>query len=61
MSLTPVSPTKYCLEIRSYFLPLSREPYYNPANLEKAGTGVKQKEFVQSIEKVAGSQAPADQ
>src|SRR5271155_1224578 len=27
------------------------EPYYNPANLEKAGTGVKQKEFIRRIGK----------
>jgi hypothetical protein len=25
------------------------EPYYNPANLEKAATRVKQKEFIQNI------------
>src|SRR6266481_5322761 len=25
------------------------KPYYNPVNLEKAGTSVKQKEFIQSI------------
>src|SRR5260370_17169068 len=25
------------------------KPYYNPVNLEKAGTRVKQKEFIQSI------------
>jgi hypothetical protein len=25
------------------------KPYYNPANLEKAGTGVKQKEFIRRI------------
>ena len=31
------------------------EPYYNPANLEKAGTRVKQKEFVQAIGFFAGS------
>src|SRR5271165_4275805 len=27
------------------------EPYYNPANLEKAATGVKQKEFIERIGK----------
>ena len=25
------------------------KPYYNPANLEKADTGVKHKEFIQQI------------
>src|SRR5271167_407219 len=35
-----------------------REPYYNPANLEKAGTGVKQKEFIRRIGKSrAGTRA----
>jgi hypothetical protein len=29
------------------------KPYYNPANLEKAATGVKQKEFIQQIGKAA--------
>jgi hypothetical protein len=27
------------------------KPYYNPVNLEKAGSGVKQKEFIGSIAK----------
>src|SRR6267143_3279010 len=33
------------------------KPYYNPVNLEKAGTRVKQKEFIQSI---GGAPARAD-
>jgi hypothetical protein len=33
------------------------KPYYNPANLEKAGSRVKRKEFLQEIGK-SGGQAP---
>jgi hypothetical protein len=31
---------------RFFEVAVPRKPYYNPANLEKAGTGVKQKEFI---------------
>jgi hypothetical protein len=34
-------------------LPPPPEPYYNPANLEKAWTRVKQKEFIHSITEAA--------
>jgi hypothetical protein len=33
------------------------KPYYNPANLEKAPTGVKQKEFIERI-RIALAAAP---
>jgi hypothetical protein len=31
------------------------KPYYNPANLEKAGSRVKRKEFLQAISKSNGA------
>src|ERR1700721_3570730 len=38
-----------------------RKPYYNPANLEKAGSRVKRKEFLQAISKSSGAAPPAHQ
>jgi len=38
-----------------------RKPYYNPANLEKAGSRVKRKEFLQAISKPNSSSPPAYQ
>src|SRR5208282_6376014 len=38
-----------------------RKPYYNPANLEKAGSRVKRKEFLQAIGRSSGSPPPAHQ
>src|SRR5580658_5282181 len=37
------------------------KPYYNPANLEKAGSRVKRKEFLQAISKSNGAPAAAHQ
>jgi hypothetical protein len=37
------------------------KPYYNPANLEKAGTGVKRKEFLQAISNSSGASLAAHQ
>src|SRR5580692_1797794 len=37
------------------------KPYYNPANLEKAGSRVKRKEFLQAISKSRGPPPPAHQ
>src|SRR5271169_750073 len=37
------------------------KPYYNPANLEKAGSRVKRKEFLQAISKSSGSPLAAYQ
>src|SRR5580692_3772501 len=37
------------------------KPYYNPANLEKAGSRVKRKEFLQAISKSVGAPALAHQ
>src|SRR5580692_556445 len=37
------------------------KPYYNPANLEKAGSRVKRKEFLQAISKSNGATAAAHQ
>src|SRR5215472_7624419 len=49
MDITPDSPRTASLKSDSSWLLLAPKPYYNPANLEKAGTRVKQKEFVQRI------------
>src|SRR6267378_4525163 len=38
-----------------------RKPYYNPVNLEKAGTGVKQKEFIHRISEARGASSLAHQ
>ncbi|MGC0772194.1 MAG: hypothetical protein WB543_04615, partial [Candidatus Acidiferrum sp.] len=37
------------------------KPYYNPANLEKAGSRVKRKEFLQAINKSNGASPVAYQ
>src|SRR6266478_5345114 len=37
------------------------KPYYNPVNLEKAGTGVKQKEFIHRISEARGASSLAHQ
>src|SRR6266478_2766800 len=45
--LTPCP--KEFFENQFFVVAVSMKPYYNPVNLEKAGTSVKQKEFIQSI------------
>src|SRR5258708_3814160 len=45
--LTPCP--KEFFENQFFEVAVSLKPYYNPVNLEKAGTRVKQKEFIQSI------------
>src|SRR5258708_18571686 len=45
--LTPCP--KEFFENQFFVVAVLLEPYYNPVNLEKAGTRVKQKEFIQSI------------
>src|SRR5580658_2767506 len=47
---------------RGFFeVAVPRKPYYNPANLEKAGTRVKWKEFLQVINKSIGPPPAAHQ
>jgi hypothetical protein len=46
-------PPKEFFAARFFEVAPFREPYYNPANLEKARTRVKQKEFIQSSAKAA--------
>src|SRR5260370_8197745 len=53
--LTPCP--KEFFENQFFVVAVSLKPYYNPVNLEKAGTRVKQKEFIQSI---GGAPARAD-
>src|SRR5260370_33121949 len=53
--LTPCH--KEFFENQFFVVAVSLKPYYNPVNLEKAGTRVKQKEFIQSI---GGAPARAD-
>src|SRR6266851_494117 len=45
--LTPCP--KEFFENQFFVVAVSLKPYYNPVNLEKARTSVKQKEFIQSI------------
>src|SRR5713226_4126273 len=45
--LTPCP--KEFFENQFFVVAVSLKPYYNPVNLEKAGTRVKQKEFIQRI------------
>src|SRR5260370_13890489 len=45
--LTPCP--KEFFENQFFEVAVSLKPYYNPVNLEKAGSRVKQKEFMQSI------------
>src|SRR6266478_1636195 len=52
--LTPCP--KEFIENQFFEVAVSLKPYYNPVNLEKAGTGVKQKEFIRHI---GGTQAAA--
>src|SRR5271156_5685861 len=43
--------SKNFFESRFFEVAVSPKPYYNPANLEKAGSRVKRKEFLQAISK----------
>src|SRR6266436_9567399 len=52
--LTPCP--KEFIENQFFVVAVSMKPYYNPVNLEKAGTSVKQKEFIRHI---GGAQAAA--
>src|SRR5215472_11885020 len=49
------------LEERIFAVAVPRKPYYNPANLEKVGSCVKQKEFIRRISRAAGNAVAAHQ
>src|SRR5216684_2336769 len=53
---SPLAPKSF-FENQFFEVAVPLKPYYNPVNLEKAGTRVKQKEFIQSI---GGAPARAD-
>src|SRR5229473_5851698 len=57
--LTPCP--KEFFENQFFEVAVSLKPYYNPVNLEKAGTRVKQKEFIQSIGGAPACAHTADQ
>jgi hypothetical protein len=53
--------SKNSLGSRFFEVAAPRKPYYNPAKLEKAGSRVKQKEFLQAINETIWASLDAHQ